>query len=517
MNVSWNSNSPTGVKFGLLANFAGTGWAALVQLVCVPLFVKFLGIEGYGLIGFYLMLQTLFQVMDLGLSPTVNREMARYTVQPEKAGEARDLVRTLEVGYWFIGLILGAALFASASWIATHWIKSSALSVSAVTRALMLMGFLAVLQWPISFYQGALMGLHRQALFNILKIVAVTIGNGGAVLILWHVSSTIEAFLLWQVAVWAVQAVLIAYFVWRSLPCSVQKARFNPHVVRGVWRFAIGMSGITLVGLIITQVDKVLVSKLLTLRIFGYYVLAWTVANGLVIVSSAIFNVVFPRLSAQVAASDEDGVRKSYHRGAQLMAVMVLPPAAVLSFFSFDILRLWTRSTETAAFDAQILSVLVIGSALNALLYLPYALQLAFGWTKLSFVAGVLSIAILIPSLFPLTKYFGAIGAASMWAVLNILNMLIAVPVMHRRLLRGETWRYYRDIGLPLLATMGVAMLGRLVFVDLSSPFVTLACISSVWLACLVVAVLAAPHVRSWVLTQVIDVKLQYGNASWKQ
>jgi O-antigen/teichoic acid export membrane protein len=516
MNASRNAKSLSGLKPALLANFVGTGWAALVQLACIPLYIKFLGIEGYGLIGFYLMLQTLFQVMDLGLSPTVNREMARYSVQPEKAGEARDLVRTLEVGYWFIGLILGAVLFISASWIANHWIKSSTLPVSGISKAVMLMGVLAVLQWPISFYQGALMGLHRQVLFNILKIVVVTVSNGGAVLVLWRVSPTIRAFLVWQVAVCAIQAALIAVFVWSSLPSSARTARFNPSVVRGVWRFAVGMSGITLIGLIITQVDKVLVSKLLTLRIFGYYALAWTVANGLVIISSAIFNVIFPRLSAQVAASDEDGVRQSYHRGAQLMAVMVLPPAAVLSFFSFEILRLWTRSTETAAFDARILTVLVVGSALNSLLYLPYALQLAFGWTKLSFVAGVLSVAILIPSLFPLTKYFGAIGAASMWAVLNILNMLIVVPVMHRRLLQGETWRYFADIGLPLVATMVIAMLGRLVFADLNSPFVTLACILSVWFGCLVVAVLAAPYVRSWVVAQVMSAKLQYGNASWK-
>jgi O-antigen/teichoic acid export membrane protein len=509
MTSSWNSKSLTGMKFGLLANFAGTGASAVAQLACIPLYVKFLGIEGYGLIGFYLMLQTLLQVLDLGLSPTVNREMARYSVKPEKAAEARDLVRTLEFGYWLIGLVLGATLLAAASWIAAHWIKSSVLPVSSITRAVMLMGILAVFQWPISFYQGALMGLHRQVLFNILKVIAVTFSNGGAVLILWLVSPTIEAFLVWQISISAAQVVLIAFFLWSSLPRSERPPRFNPSIIRSVWRFAAGMSGITLIGLILTQVDKVLVSKLLTLKVFGYYSLAWTVANGLLIISSAVFNVIFPRMSAQVAASDENGICQSYHRGAQLMAVLVLPLAAVLSFFSFDILRLWTGSTETAAFDAPILTVLVVGSALNALLYLPYALQLAFGWTKLSFVAGLLSVAILIPLLFPITKYFGAVGAASMWAALNTLNMLVVVPVMHRRLLRGEAWRYFGDIGLPLISTVGIAVLGRLVIADLTSPVVMFACVSSVWLGCLVAAILAAPHIRSWALTQLMNVKVQ--------
>ena len=79
----------------------------LLQMACVPLYIRFLGVEAYGLIGFYLMLQAILQVLDLGLSPTMNREMARYSVQPEKADEARDLVRTLELGYWLIGLMIG--------------------------------------------------------------------------------------------------------------------------------------------------------------------------------------------------------------------------------------------------------------------------------------------------------------------------------------------------------------------------------------------------------------------------
>ena len=508
MISSQNPKSFSGLKFGLLSNFAGTGWSAVVQFACVPLYIKFLGIEGFGLVGFYLMLQTLLQVMDLGLSPTVNREMARYSVQPEKAAEARDLVRTLEVGYWFIGVVLGAALLAAAPWIATHWIRSSTMLISTVAHAVIFMGILAVFQWPISFYQGALMGLDRQVLFNILKVVAVTLSNGGAVLVLWRVSRTIEAFLVWQISVSAVQAVLIALLLWSNLPSPGRSPRFNPSLIRGVWRFAAGMSGITLVGLILTQVDKVLVSKLLTLRIFGYYTLAWTVANGLLTISTAVFNVIFPRMSAQVAASEESGIRQSYHRGAQLMAVAILPVAAILSFFSFDILRLWTRSTETAAFDARILSVLVVGSALNALLYLPYALQLAFGWTRISLVAGLVSVAVVVPSLFPMTKYFGALGAASVWAGLNVLNMLIVVPIMHRRLLPGETWRYFGDIGFPLLATMGVATLGRWAFADVTSPVMTFACVFTVWLVGVFAAILATPHIRSWALAQAMNVKL---------
>jgi O-antigen/teichoic acid export membrane protein len=491
--------SRSGLKLELLASFAGTGFSGIVQLACIPAYVRLMGIESYGLIGFYVVLQATLQVLDLGLSPTMNREMARYSVQPEKAAEARDLVRTLEIGYWLIGLLIGAGILTASHWLAVHWIGGSAIPVRNVVQAVMLMGVLAVFQWPVSFYQGGLMGLRQQVSLNQLRVGAATLNNVGAVLILWLVSPTIQAFLVWQVAINALLVAVLAILLWRRLPRSNRSARLDLVVARKVQRFAAGMTGIAVVSLILTQADKLLVSKLFNLKTFGYYALAWSVASGPLIMSGCVFNVIFPQMSSLVSAGDKNAISQSYHRGSQLMAVLVLPIAAVFSLFSFEILRLWTGNSETAARTAPILSVLMIGSAINALLYLPYTLQLAYGWTKLPLVAGLISISILVPLMFPMTKYFGLVGAASIWAILNLLNMLIAVPVMHRRLLPSEFWRYLSDIGLPLLSTLATVMIGRLVFAKIESRLATLGALSSLWLASLSVAVLAAPHIRDGV------------------
>lgn len=496
MKLPSDTKTPSGFKLELVASFAGTGWAGLVQLACIPAYIKFMGIESYGLIGFYLVLQAALQVLDLGLSPTMTREMARYSVQPDKADEARDLVRTLEIGYWFIGLLIGAVILMASPWFAAHWIKASAIPVRKVMQVVMLMGILAFFQWPISFYQGGLTGLRQQVLMNLLKIGAATVNNAGGVLILWLVSPTIQAFLVWQIGVNAVVVTALALFLWRRLPRSDRAARFDLVVAQSVRRFAVGMTGVAIISLVLTQADKLLVSKLFSLKTFGYYALAWSVASGPLIVAGCVFNVIFPRMSALVSAGDENLISECYHRGSQLMAVLILPVAAVVTLFSFQILRLWTGNIETAANAAPVLSMLMVGSAMNAVLYLPYILQLAFGWTKFPFLAGVISISVLVPLMFPMTKHFGVVGAASIWAILNVLNMLIAVPIMHRRLLPHETWKYYRDIGLPLLGTVLTAAIGRLIFTKLESPLATLAVVSGLWVACFTVAVLAAPQIR---------------------
>jgi O-antigen/teichoic acid export membrane protein len=498
------------LRHGLLANFAGSGWSALMQLVCVPLYVKFMGVESYGLIGFYLVFQAMTQVLDLGLSPTLNREMARYSVQPEKAAEARDLVRTLEAGYWLIGLVIATMLAAASTWLATRWIHGASMPIYSVRQAILLMGVVSFFQWPVSFYQGGLMGLHRQVPYNIARIGVVTLSTVGAVLILWLVSPTIQAFLFWQAAVSAVQVLVLAVLLRKYLPSANRAPRFDFSRARGIARFAAGVGGISVLGLALTQVDKVVVSKLFSLKIFGYYALAWTAASGFSLISTMLFNVIFPRMSARVAEGDEIELRREYHLGSQLMAVLVLPLAAVLAFFSFDVLRLWTRNIELASFAAPVLTMLVIGSALNALLFLPYSLQLAFGWTRLSLMAGLISIVIVIPVIIPATRHFGPIGAASVWVALNILNMLVAVPIMHKRILRHEAWGYFKDIGLPIVATTVTAALGRMALSDLSSSGATIAALSGVWICCQIVAIRVAPLVRSWTLLQASNFKLLY-------
>ena len=104
----------------LASNFIATGWAAVLQLVCVPLYTRLLGMEAYGLIGFHITLVAVLQVLDLGLSPTMNREMARLTAGVSDAGFARDFARTLEVCYWVLGAVLGTAIIALSQTIAVH-------------------------------------------------------------------------------------------------------------------------------------------------------------------------------------------------------------------------------------------------------------------------------------------------------------------------------------------------------------------------------------------------------------
>src|SRR5215216_3771623 len=98
------------IRNNLIANFLGRGWAALMGIVFIPLYIKFMGIESYGLVGFFTTLQAVFALLDLGLTTTLNREIARYSALAEKSQDMRDLVRTLEIIYWALAFFIGAVV-----------------------------------------------------------------------------------------------------------------------------------------------------------------------------------------------------------------------------------------------------------------------------------------------------------------------------------------------------------------------------------------------------------------------
>ena len=188
------------IKKNIVANFAGSIWQSLMALVFIPLYIKFIGIESYGLIGIFATLQAMFVLLDMGLSATLNREMARLSVLPGREQEMRNLVRSLEVIYWCIAIFIGIAVVAISPFIAHHWIKAGQLSSKTIEQAVLIMGFVMALQMPVSFYSGGLMGLQKQILLNAINSVgASTLRGAGAVLILWLVSPTIQAFFLWQI------------------------------------------------------------------------------------------------------------------------------------------------------------------------------------------------------------------------------------------------------------------------------------------------------------------------------
>lgn len=435
------------------ANFLASGWAALMGLAFVPLYVRYLGIESYALIGFFATLQVWLALLDLGFNATINREMARFSAGSQSAQQVRDLLRSMEVICTVVALLLAVLVAAGARPIGTHWLNAQALPLETVVGAIALMGLVIASQWLGTFYRSGLLGLQRQLWLSGTAAVAATVRALGSVAVLAYVSPTLTAFFLFQAAVSTAEAIAGRWYLLRALPRAPAASRFDASALRRVWRFAAALSMGAVLATLLTQLDKVLLARLLPLDQFGYFMLMVTVAGALSILTVPVHNIAYPRFAALLVGGDEATFAVEYHRFAQLMAVTVLPAGLMLAFFSSDIVYLWTGDEAATRAVAPLLSVWVAGTTLNALMHVPYMAQLAHGWTRLSLAVNAAAVALMLPALLVLVPRHGAIAAAWIWLAINAAYVIVTIPLMHRRILRLEQWRWYgQDVLAPLAA-----------------------------------------------------------------
>ena len=430
-------------KQNVIANFLGKFWPSLLSIIAVPIYIQYLGVEAYGLVGFFVSLQALIAFLDMGLSTAANREIALRYEDPDAMEEALNIVRTLEVAYAAVATVLGLAFLLSSEWLSVHWMSAEGLSATTMMQAVVIFGITLALRWPVALYTGVLFGLERQVLFNILSGSIATLRVlGGIVLVV--VVPDILAFLLWQLLSAVVELLLMRVVTWRSLVGGKRAAHgaFDLGVLKKIWAFSASITTNSIVGSVLKQTDKFLLSGLVSLTSLGYYSVAYSAYTGLTMIPSPVADAAFPRFAALLAQNRSEDLARMYHKSSQYVAFLAVPAAAVVAFFSRPILRLWTRSEEVAANAAPILTLLAIAFSLNAMMQVPLRMQLAHGivWIALSFNA--VSAVLLVPMMYALIIRFGLQGAGIGLLVFNLLYYLIVPHIMHRHILRAEKWSW---------------------------------------------------------------------------
>jgi O-antigen/teichoic acid export membrane protein len=441
------------LKRNLIANYLGQGWTGLIGLAFVPLYIKYLGIEAYGLIGIFVLLQAWLSLLDMGMSPTLNREVARQAAGASSAESLRDLVHTFEIICAGMALLIVFLLVAASDWVAQDWLNAKGLSGVVVSQAVSIMGLVAALRFVEGLYRGAILGLQMHVWLNAATSILATIRAVGAVFVLVWIAPSIQAFFWWQVFVSGVTLIVFYVGMHRHLPKSVRPAVFSLTAISNAWIFAAGLFATTFLTLLLTQVDKVLLSRLLSLEAFGIYAFAAAVAGVLFQLIGPIAQAYYPKLTELVTTGDESALSAAYHQGAQLMTIMLVPAGLLLIAFGEPVLYAWTGDKQLAENAVVIVAILSIGTILNGWMHIPYMLQLASGWSSFAVWANLVAAIILVPAIFWVTPRYGPIGAAGVWVTVNAGYVLIAIHFMHARLLPKEKMMWYvHDLAAPTLS-----------------------------------------------------------------
>jgi O-antigen/teichoic acid export membrane protein len=495
---------PSSLRAGIVLSLISRFYAVGLALVCVPLYIRLIGIEAYGLYGLLSSYLVLAALLDLGLSSTLTHGLARARAEGQDGDRMRDLVRSLELPFW--GVVgAGMALFLlAAPFLVAHWHIDSTIAAPAITRAVMLIGMTVALQLVLGLYLGGLTGLERQGLLNAIQVIAASLRYVGSVLVVWLISPAIDVFLAWQALVSALQLVILLAALRLSLPEATRRPRFRPEMLRSIGRFTLGMSGMTVVTAFLQQADKVILGAILPLDLFAHYAVATVITANLGTLVYPVFNATFARLSHLFARDDAAEIAEVFHKTSGIVALLLLPAAGIIAVFPTEVLTVWIGDRALAAEIAPVLRLLVLGAALNGLSLTPYMLIVAAGRSGTAFRLYLLALLGLAGATYGLALSAGAAGGATA-NLLCYAGIFIAIgPIAVARLRRGVLARWLlRDVLLPLLLTGGVAVAMRLV-VAASAPRPTLlVALAACWALASLACAAAIPWLRQWLWQRV--------------
>lgn len=404
----------------MVLNLLGQGAPLLVALISVPLLIKGLGIERFGILTIVWVLVGYLSILDFGLG----RALIHFIAQEISGSLDSIAYRVIASGLIAMAMIgvvaslLGILVF---PWIIENYFQFSA-DLLAETKATIYLIALAV---PFTISSVGMRGLlEAQQRFDIVNGIRIPLGimNYLGPLLIIPVSRSLVAAALVLVSIRVIAWIVYVYFMYRCYPELRQTKLPMPslNTIRPLLRFG-GMVSISNVLASITlYVDRFFVASILGTAQVAYYTTPFDAVTKLWVIPTAIMGVSFPALTSW-SKMDLKRVRELYHRSMRVIFWLVTPAALVIIIFAQPLLNFWLGRDFSEQSHA-ILQILAAGVLINCLAQCSFGLIQAMGKPKITALFHIIETPIYVMYMVMLTSTYGLIGTALAWFIRVLLG-----------------------------------------------------------------------------------------------
>lgn len=224
--------------------------------------------------------------------------------------------------------------------------------------------------------------------------------------------------------------------------------------LKRVLKLSSGIAFTSIVWAIVTQTDKLILSKYIALADYGYFTLAVMAAGGVTIVSAPITSALIPKLAELEAVKNYKKLIETYRNSTQMVVVCSGSVAITMAFQAKNLLYIWTGNSELALASSGILSLYALGNGMLSIAAFPYYLQLAKGNVRLHIYGNIIFTIIYLPAIIYFSLKWGAIGASFIWMMMNLITLFAWLPLIHNKFAKGINVGWYLQDVLRIVVPM---------------------------------------------------------------
>ena len=434
MNLSSNANPNAHLTSGhLLArnmiwNLIGGGAPMLVAIVCIPILIKGLGKDRFGILALAWVIIGYAGFFDLG----VGRALTQFVARKLGAGEDHE-VPSLVWTSLFLMLLLGI-VGAVVVVLISPWLVHRALHIPAALQQETLYSFyLLGLSLPIVITTAGLRGFleahQRFGLINALRIPLNAFVFAGPLLVLSfsHSLLPVVAVLVGgRVVGWVAHLALCL----RVMPSLRHRITWHRPSVGPLLSFGGWLTVTNIISPVMVTLDRFLISAMLSVTAVAYYATPFEAVTRLLLIPGAVVGVMFPAFSASFA-QDRSRTAFLYGRSVKYVVLALFPIVLLILVFAENGLKLWL-GPDFAQHSTRVLQWLTVGVFVNGLALIPFSLLQGVGRPDLTAKLHLAELPAYLLILWWLIHVDGIEGAAMAWTARVFVDAVVLFGMARR-------------------------------------------------------------------------------------
>lgn len=486
------------IKKNLAANYAAQIYSSLIGILVLPLYLNYMGAETYGLVGFFSLLASWLVLLDLGLTPTVMRESARYRGGAVTERQYISFLRSFNLLFLMIAAAIVISVWLFSEQIAQQWLNSEDLSSDTLTYCISIMGLIIALRWACGVFRGVITGAEKLVLLSSVNSVINTL-RFVVVIPVIQMNNDPEFFFNYQLLIAFVEVFTLFTISKRLSPqIPIKRDDFSFKPVSSSMRFSLSIAFTSVVWVLVTQTDKLILSSLLSLSEYGYFSLAVLAASGVLMISGPIGTALMPRLANLESKGKPFELIRLYRKITQFAAILGASVSFFVYIFAEQLLWVWTGDQDVVDKAADILGFYALGNGILVVAAFPYYLQFAKGDMKMHLYGNLMFVVVLVPLVYWATKHYSATGAAVVWLMSNLTLFFLWLPFVHSRFAKGLNARWFTlDTVLIYIVAGSIAYVCSQVLVYSEHRLLLFAQLAFVAFICFIVTCLSSSMARS--------------------
>lgn len=409
-------------------NLAGNAAPFVVAIFSIPILIRALGTDRFGVLALAWAIVGYASLFDLGLGRALTQLVAQK-LGAEQHDEIPALVWTSLILMTVLGIVGGIFLAVASPWLGIRILHVPVWLQTETTRSFYLLSLSVPIVVGTAGLRGFLEAHQRFDAVNLLRIPLGIFAFAGPLLVLPFSKTlppVVGILVLGRLAAWV--AYLI--FCFKISPILRHRILWHRPAVLPLMKFGGWMTVTNVIGPLMVTLDRFVIGALLSVAAVAYYATPYEAITKLWIVPSSIVAVVFPAFSASLIAQPE---RASllYDRSVKYVLVALFPIVLVVMLFAPEILNLWLGA-DFAAHSSIVLRWLAIGVFINSLALVPATLIQGSGRPDATAKVHALELPLYLLALWLLIRAHGIEGAAIAWTGRVVLDaiVLFALPAI---------------------------------------------------------------------------------------